>query len=203
MDFSVISKREIIDGVKNAVSPNKQKKIYAQICLCTVEEIDQIIEEDLMANEWTQSDVDQLIKLIAQKKSYEEISVILVRSKNAVQQKVKDLKAKGLIPDKNKTKLADDPAVSDMVNRDLSDSNELDADDEQLLLMMEHEELKIKYNELMSDVLNGVLIIPRDKCKLQRALGIIEGISSVIDECGMLDFAVQQIDEVLEKEYTS
>lgn len=97
-DFSVISRGEIIIGMQQAKDPVAQKKIYADICCCTEAAIEHIIEEDRMKKTWTEEQIKELCKMVAENIPYSKIAEHFGKNASQVATKVHDLRKHGVLP---------------------------------------------------------------------------------------------------------
>lgn len=104
-DFSVISREEIVVGVRQARNAKEQKKIYADLCCCSIAQIENILLEDEMAKHWTDSEIEQLKVLLENDNDYETIARHFPgRDARAIGAKVRDLYQKGILEHRNKQK---------------------------------------------------------------------------------------------------
>lgn len=130
-NFTVISRGEIIAGMRLAKNAKAQKKIFAELCNCTIADIEQILKEDELMNRWTEKDIAVLYELIKEGKSRTEIAEHFGRDEKSVENKIYDLRRKGILqyppkdkytiqkPKKDPSKAAHTPHVSQPTQPDL------------------------------------------------------------------------------------
>ena len=97
-NFSVISRSEVIEGMKHAKNSKLQKRIFADLCCCSVKDIERIIKEDQMANCYSAADIDYIKKAVANGVPNREIASKLGRETRSVEQKIYNMRLSGEIP---------------------------------------------------------------------------------------------------------
>ena len=97
-NFTVISRSEVIEGMKHAKNSKLQKKIFADLCCCSVKDIERIIKEDQMANCYSAADLDYIKKAVANGVPNREIAETLGRATKSIEQKIYTMRLSGEIP---------------------------------------------------------------------------------------------------------
>lgn len=97
-NFSVISRAEVIAGMKTAKNSKLQKKIFADLCSCTVADIEKILKEDEMANFFTAADIEYIKQAVEEGKTNREIGDHLGRDYRSIEQKIYMLRKQGEMP---------------------------------------------------------------------------------------------------------
>ena len=97
-NFSVISRSEVIEGMKHAKNSKLQKRIFADLCCCSVKDIERIIKEDQMANCYSAADIDYIKKAVADGVPNRDIASKLGREIRSVEQKIYNMRLSGEIP---------------------------------------------------------------------------------------------------------
>lgn len=97
-NFSVISRGEVIAGMKTAKNSKLQKKIFADLCSCTVADIEKILKEDEMANFFTTADIEYIKQAVEEGKTNREIGDHLGRDYRSIEQKIYLMRKSGEIP---------------------------------------------------------------------------------------------------------
>ena len=96
-NFSVISREEVIIGMRQAKNSKRQKKIFADLCSCTVSDIENIIKEDQMANFYTLKEIEYIKQSVEEGKTNREIAEHLGRDYRSIEQKIYLLRKSGEI----------------------------------------------------------------------------------------------------------
>lgn len=97
-NFTVISRSEVIEGMKHAKNSKLQKKIFADLCCCSVKDIERIIKEDQMANFFTTADIEYIKQAVEEGKTTREIGEHLGRDYRSIEQKIYMLRKQGEMP---------------------------------------------------------------------------------------------------------
>lgn len=105
-DFSVISRGEIITGMRQAKDPKAQKEIYADLCCCDPDCIDKILTEEKMKTTWTDEQIEELKNLIESGHTNAYIAKHFSKTPNQIAMKIYDLRKKGILPPAKKFEYA-------------------------------------------------------------------------------------------------
>lgn len=97
-DFSVISRGEIITGMRQAKDPKAQKEIYAELCCCDPDCIDEILTEEKMKTTWTDEQIEELKNLVESGHTNAYIAKHFSKTPNQITMKIYDLRKKGILP---------------------------------------------------------------------------------------------------------
>lgn len=97
-NFSVISRDEVISGMRTAKNAKQQKKIFADLCSCTVADIDKIIKEEEMKSFYTLKEIEYIKQAVQEGKTNREIAEHLGREYRSIEQKIYLMRKSGEIP---------------------------------------------------------------------------------------------------------
>ena len=96
-NFSVVSRGEVLSGMRQAKDRTEQKKIFADLCCCSEEDIEEIIKEEEMKSYWSEEQVNTLIRMVEENTPYAVIGARFGKTTNQIATKVYDLRKKGKI----------------------------------------------------------------------------------------------------------